>query len=105
MRDDLKAAFRSLRSSKEVALAALIVLTLGIGATTAIFSVVDAVVLSEVIADYDVDVSVAVDIGERRSGRVPLLGRPADQLLRDELRRSRIERSAGRCWQSRRSRR
>jgi putative ABC transport system permease protein len=45
MRDDLKAAFRSLRSSKDVTLAALIVLTLGIGATTAIFSVVDAVVL------------------------------------------------------------
>jgi len=38
MRDDLKAALRSLRSSKDVALAALIILTLGIGATTAIFS-------------------------------------------------------------------
>src|ERR671918_2677843 len=45
MRDDLNAAFRSLRSSKDVTLTALIVLTLGIGATTAIFSVVDAVVL------------------------------------------------------------
>ena len=45
MRDDLKAAFRSFRSSRSFTIAALIVLTLGIGATTAIFSVVDAVVL------------------------------------------------------------
>ncbi len=45
MRDDLKAAVRSLRSSPSVTLAALAVLTLAIGATTAIFSVVDAVVL------------------------------------------------------------
>ncbi len=45
MRDDLQAALRSLRSSKGPTVAALIVLTLGIGATTAIFSVVDAVVL------------------------------------------------------------
>ena len=45
MRDDLKFAFRSLRSSSNVTLAALAVLTLAIGATTAIFSVVDAVAL------------------------------------------------------------
>ena len=45
MRDDLKNAFRSLRSGGGFTVAALIVLTLGIGATTAIFSVVDAVVL------------------------------------------------------------
>jgi putative ABC transport system permease protein len=64
MRDDLKAAFRSLRSSTDVTLAAVIVLTLGIGATTAIFSVVDAVVLRALPFDEH-DRLVAV--GERRA--------------------------------------
>ena len=64
MRDDLKAAFRSLRSSKDVTMAALVVLTLGIGATTAIFSVVDAVVLRALPFDEH-DRLVAV--GERRA--------------------------------------
>ena len=64
MLDDLKAAFRSLRSSRDVTLAALIVLTLGIGATTAIFSVVDAVVLRALPFDEH-DRLVAV--GERRA--------------------------------------
>jgi len=45
MREDVKAAFRSLRSSSNITVAALAVLTLAIGATTAIFSVVDAVAL------------------------------------------------------------
>ena len=45
MHDDLKAAVRSLNASKTFTVVALIVLTLGIGASTAIFSVVDAVVL------------------------------------------------------------
>ena len=45
MRDDLKAAFRSLKSSKTFTIVALLVLALGIGASTAIFSVVDAIVL------------------------------------------------------------
>jgi putative ABC transport system permease protein len=64
MRDDLKAAFRSLRSSKDVAVAALVVLTLGIGAATAIVSVVDAVVLRALPFDEH-DRLVAV--GERRA--------------------------------------
>jgi putative ABC transport system permease protein len=45
MREDIKAAIRALWGAKTFSLAALSVLVLGIGATTAIFSVVDAVVL------------------------------------------------------------
>ena len=79
MRDDLRTAFRSLRSSRGVALAALIVLTLGIGATTAIFSVVDAVVLRGLPFDEH-DRLVAV--GERRapSGRTGINARDPDAL-------------------------
>ncbi len=64
MRDDVKAAFRALRSSRGVTAAALVVLSLGIGATTAIFSVVDAVVLRALPFDEH-DRLVAV--GERRA--------------------------------------
>ena len=63
MREDLKAAFRSLKSSKTFTIVALIVLALGIGASTAIFSVVDAVVLRGLPFDEH-DRLVAV--GERR---------------------------------------
>src|SRR3954470_14847686 len=62
MPDELKAAFRFLRSSPSFTLAAVLVLTLGIGASTAIFSVVDAVVLRALPFDQH-DRLVAV--GER----------------------------------------
>src|SRR5688500_4887495 len=63
MRDDLKAAFRSLKSSKTFTIVALLVLALGIGASTAIFSVVDAVVLRGLpFEEHD----RLVALGERR---------------------------------------
>jgi hypothetical protein len=81
MQDDLKAAFRSFRSSMPVTVVALIVLTLGIGASTAIFSVVDAVVLRALPFDEH-DRLVAV--GERWAP-----GRTADP-TRDPLQLSSI---------------
>jgi len=63
MRADLTAAIRALRASKTFTLVALAVLALGIGASTAIFSVVDAVVLRGLPFDEH-DRLVAV--GERR---------------------------------------
>jgi predicted permease len=45
MREDLQAALRSLTAARTFTLVALVVLALGIGAGTAIFSIVDAVVL------------------------------------------------------------
>src|SRR5688500_2186157 len=60
---DLKAAFRVLTSARTFTAVAVAVLALGIGATTAIFSVVDAVVLRSLPFDQP-DRLVAV--GERR---------------------------------------
>ena len=60
---DLRHAIRELRAAPSFSIVALLVLTLGIGATTAIFSVVDAVVLRALPFDEH-DRLVAV--GERR---------------------------------------
>ena len=76
MRDDFKAAWRSLLASKTFTTVALIVLALGIGASTAIFSVVDAVVLRGLPFDEH-DRLVAV--GERRPPG------PKPDLARDPL--------------------
>src|SRR5690349_17763035 len=64
MRDDLRSAYRALRASRSVTVVALAVLALGIGATTAIFSVVDSVVLRALPFDHP-DALVAV--GERNA--------------------------------------
>src|SRR5512145_2587746 len=63
MHDDLKAAYRSLRAAPTFTAVALTVLALGIGASTAIFSVVDAVVLRALPFDEH---DRLVAIGERR---------------------------------------
>jgi putative ABC transport system permease protein len=60
---DLRTAVRALRATPGFTITALIVLTLGIGATTAIFSVVDAVVLRGLPFDES---DRLVSIGERR---------------------------------------
>src|SRR5687767_8781759 len=79
MRDDLKTAVRSLRSAGGFTVAALIVLTLGIGATTAIFSVVDAVVLRALPFDEH-DRLVAVGERSRPSTQFPQLDHDPERL-------------------------
>ncbi|MEX2271321.1 MAG: ABC transporter permease [Vicinamibacterales bacterium] len=68
MRDDIRTAVRSLLGSPSFSAVALTVLALGIGATTAIFSVVDAVVLRGLPFDED-DRIMAV--GQRRVSDPP----------------------------------
>ena len=75
MRDNLKAALRALRSSKTFTVVALSVLALGIGASTAIFSVVDAVVLRALPFDEH-DRLVAV--GQRSKPGARFGGGPSD---------------------------
>jgi putative ABC transport system permease protein len=65
MRDDLKNAIRSLRNSPSFTTVALVVLTLGIGASTAIFSVVDAVVLRGLPFDEHDRLAVVLEIDTR----------------------------------------
>jgi putative ABC transport system permease protein len=78
MHEDLKAAFRSLRASKTFTAVALIVLAPGIGASTAIFSVVDAVVLRALPFDEH---DRLVAIGERRAaGPTPDPARDPDAI-------------------------
>ena len=75
MLDDIKTAYRSLRSSRAFAWVALTVLALGIGSGTAMFSVIDAVVLRGLPFDeydrlgvvYGKDTKRAVTFGERQA--------------------------------------
>ena len=70
MRSDLINALRALRSAPSFTAVALIVLTLGIGATTAIFSVVDGVVLRNVPFDEPDRLLNIADIDTRPDGFV-----------------------------------
>ena len=65
--NDLRHAFRALRAAPTVTGLALVILALGIGASTAIFSVVDAVVLRTLPFD-DPDRLVAVSERQRNTG-------------------------------------
>ena len=64
MRHDLRTALRSLQKSPTFTAVALTVLALGIGAGTAIFSVVDAVVLRAL--PFDEHDRLAVVLEQRR---------------------------------------
>jgi putative ABC transport system permease protein len=68
MRSDLINALRALRAAPSFTAVALIVLTLGIGATTAIFSVVDGVVLRNVPFDEPDRLISVADIDTRPDG-------------------------------------
>src|SRR5690606_10595370 len=68
---DARDAIRSLRSAPTFTVVALIVLSLAVGATTAIFSVVDAVVLRALPYDESEQL-VQVGTIDRRTGRFDL---------------------------------
>jgi putative ABC transport system permease protein len=89
---DLRQALRALRTAPGFTFAALLVLVLGIGASTAIFSVVDAVVLRGL--PYD-DASQLVAVGERnaggKSGKLPAgFPAPPGMDVRDPLALSQV---------------
>src|SRR5206468_10754714 len=67
---DVRQAFRQLRKAKGFTAAAALTLALGIGATTAIFAVLDAVVLRP-LPYAEPDRLVAVGAGERRNTPQP----------------------------------
>ena len=88
---DLRDAFRSLRAAPAFTLVALAVLALGIGATTAIFSVVDAVVLRSLPFEQ---ADRIVAIGERSTPGKGGKGAPARMPgmdARDPLALSRVQ--------------
>jgi putative ABC transport system permease protein len=89
---DLRDAIRALRATPGFTVAALVVLTLSIGATTAIFSVVDAVVLRGLPFE-EADRLVAV--GERGGGmagkKAPAGALPGPDLASDPLAMTRVQ--------------
>ena len=87
MRQDIRDAVRALRGAPLHTFAAILVLTLGIGASTAIFSVVDAVVLRAL--PYD-EHDRLVAVGERRDGRTTGLNSVAPQNFRDWERQQQV---------------
>ena len=77
MRNDIRDAIRGLKSSPGFTAVALLVLTLGIGASTAIFSLVDAVVLRGLPFDES-DRLVSVALRNSRTGRLQTVQAPQD---------------------------
>ena len=66
MLDDLRTALRALRASPTFTIVALVVLALGIGAGTAIFSIVDAVVLRGLPFDEHDRLAAVLEIDTKR---------------------------------------
>ena len=67
MREDFVNAVRSLRSSPTFTAVAMVVLALGIGAGTAVFSVVDAVVLRGLPFDEHDRLAVVLEYDPKRA--------------------------------------